>query len=394
MDERATAGTERADGADGAGDAGDTAEARARPEAQRLPAEERYADELARLHASDDAPRPGGWRLSPRAVRAFVLGDASRGVGRKFYGDDQLVDRAIVSLMGRQGLMLVGEPGTAKSLLSELLAAAASGTSTLVVQGSAGIIEDHLRYGWNYALLLAEGPSEKALVPSPVLTAMRTGAIARLEELTRCAPEVQDALISLMSERTVAVPELGAGADVRAAPGFNVIATANLRDRGVHDLSSALKRRFNFETVDPIDDPEQERLLIEAQLAERVREGGLEARVPMPRADALETLVAVFQDLRFGRTRDGVSVPRPTGVMSTAEAVNVAFAAMMEAAFLEGTPDGAGGRHLARQLRGVVLKDDPKDGEKLDVYVDHVAKSRARERGSAWAEFYAEARRG
>lgn len=362
------------------------------PTAQRLPAEERFADELARLAEADNAPRPPGWRMSARAVRRFILGDLDLGVARKFYGDDQLVDRAIVSLMGRQGLMLVGEPGTAKSLLSELLAAAASGTSTLVVQGSSGVIEDHLRYGWNYALLLAEGPSEKAMVPSPVLSAMRQGAIVRLEELTRCAPEVQDALISLMSERTVAVPELGI--DQRAAPGFNVIATANLRDRGVHDLSSALKRRFNFETVDPIDDPEQERLLIESQLAERLRDSGMENVAP-PSRNALETLVAVFQDLRFGRTRDGMSVPKPTGVMSTAEAVNVAFAATLEAAYLDTNTVTPGGGHLARQLRGVVLKDDPKDGEKLDAYVDHVAKARAREHGGGpWAEFYAEARRG
>lgn len=367
------------------------------PAVQRLVAEERYADELARLVEADAAAGaavPPGWRLSPRAVRRFVLGDRGlddgEAVSRKFYGDDRLVDRAIVSLMGRQGLMLVGEPGTAKSLLSELLAAAISGTSTLVVQGSAGVIEDHLRYGWNYALLLAEGPSERALVPSPVLTAMREGLLVRLEELTRCAPEVQDALISLMSERTIAVPELGPHADVRARPGFNVIGTANLRDRGVQDLSSALKRRFNFETVDPIDDPEQERVLIEAQLAERLGDAGL--TVALPEADALQTLVTVFQDLRFGRTAEGTAVPKPTGVMSTAEAVNVAYAAMMEASFLDERAGAAGGGHIARQLRGVVMKDDPKDGDKLDLYVDHVAKARAR-RGNAWSAFYEEARR-
>ena len=179
-------------------------------ESQKSPAEIRYGDELARLIEADQNPRPNGWRLSPRAVRSFILGDGALDVKQKFFGDDPLVDRCIVALMGHQGLMLVGEPGTAKSLLSELLSAAISGSSKLVVQGSAGIIEDHLRYGWNYALLLAEGPSEKALVPSPILTAMREGRIARIEELTRCAPEVQDAIISLMSEKTISIPELGA----------------------------------------------------------------------------------------------------------------------------------------------------------------------------------------
>ena len=197
---------------------------------QRYPAETKYLAELDRLKQKDDDVKPGGWKLSPRSVRKFILGDEKLDVSQKFFGDDPLVDRCIVSLMGHQGLMLVGEPGTAKSLLSELLAAAISNDSNLVIQGSAGILEDHLRYGWNYALLLAEGPTEKALVPSPVLTAMRGGQIARFEELTRCAPEVQDAMISLLSEKTIAIPELGPGQEVRAVPGFNVIGTANLRD--------------------------------------------------------------------------------------------------------------------------------------------------------------------
>src|SRR5690348_14729712 len=126
---------------------------------QRLPAERRYAAEIETLLRADSGPVPPGWRMSARAVRLFILGDNRLGISRKFYGDDPLVDRAIVSLMSHQGLMLVGEPGTAKSMLSELLAAAVSGSSMLVVQGSTGVTEDHVRYGWNYALLIAEGPS-------------------------------------------------------------------------------------------------------------------------------------------------------------------------------------------------------------------------------------------
>src|SRR6478609_1507715 len=174
----------------------------------RPPAEIRFAAELAALADADataKAPIPPGWRLSARAVRAFVVGDARLGVSRKFYGDDPLVDRAIVSLLGRQGLMLVGEPGTAKSLLSELLAAAVSGTSNLTVQGTAGTTEDHIRYSWNYALLIAEGPSERSLVPSPVFRAMESGRVARFEEITRCAPEIQDTLVSVLSEKQLMV---------------------------------------------------------------------------------------------------------------------------------------------------------------------------------------------
>ncbi|CAM5603273.1 AAA family ATPase [Streptomyces violaceorubidus] len=226
---------------------------------QIVPPEDRYAVELAFLSAYDDGPRPPAWRLTPRAVVTFVMGSAGRalklpeeaeapgGVPRrlvvegKFVGDRALVERCVVTLAGERGLLLVGEPGTAKSLLSELLSAAVCGTSGLVVQGTAGTTEDQLKYGWNYALLLAQGPSRTALVPSPVLTAMARGGIARVEEVTRCLPEVQDALVSLLSERRIAVPELSGTEDALAhasAPGFNLIATANLRDKGVPNLAA------------------------------------------------------------------------------------------------------------------------------------------------------------
>ena len=352
----------------------------------RPPAEARYAAELAALAADDHYPRPPGWRLSPRAVRSFLLGDPARGVSRKFYGDDPLVDRAIVSLMSQQGLMLVGEPGTAKSLLSELLAAAVSGVSTLVVQGSAGTTEDHIRYGWNYALLLAEGPSERALSPSPVLSAMRAGRVVRFEEITRCPPEVQDALISILSEKALALPEFGPDAMASAAPGFNVIATANVRDRGVHEMSSALKRRFNFETVHPIADPEFERALVLQQLDERLTRAGVTIE---GQRDVADVLVRTFQDLRTGRTAEGVSLAKPDAVMSTAEAVNVLHAAALEAAYLD---DGKlSGAHVARQIQGVVLKDSPDDGKRLRAYVDHIVKERAG-RSGPWREFYQAAR--
>lgn len=352
----------------------------------RAPAEERYADELARLRAADTDPRPPGWHLSARGVRRFVLGDEKLGVTRKFFGDDPLVDRSIVSLMGNQGLLLVGEPGTAKSMLSELFAAAISGRSGLVVQGSAGTTEDHVRYSWNYAMLLSAGPSEQALVPSPVLAAMRSGSIVRFEEMTRCPPEIQDALVSIMSEKTIAIPELGDEFAVRARPGFNVLGTANLRDRGVHEMSSALKRRFNFETVHPIDDPVFERTLILAQLAERIETIGVPVRME---SDVADVLVATFQDLRRGRTAEGTSLTRPEAVMSTAEAVNVAHAASLEAAFLDGT--NVTGAHLARQIQGVILKDNADDGKKFKSYIDHIAKDRSG-RSKPWREFYAAAR--
>ena len=352
--------------------------------------EQRHAGELDRLAASDRDPRPPGWQLSAKAVRRFIVGDEALAVTRKFYGDDTLVDRAIVALIGAQGLMLVGEPGTAKSMLSELLAAAISSSSDLVVQGSAGTTEDHVRYSWNYALLLAQGPTEAALVSSPVLTAMRFGRIVRIEELTRAPPEIQDTLISILSEKMIAIPELGdasSAATVRARTGFNVIGTANLRDRGVHEMSSALKRRFNFETVHPICDAHMERELILSQLQERVPDAAQRAALG---PDVLDVIVATFQELRLGRTPDGVQVARPETIMSTAEAVNVAHASLIEAAYLG--PAAVSGAHVANQLQGVVLKDNPEDGKRLRAYVEHVAKPRA-ETHAEWRAFYEAARR-
>ena len=353
----------------------------------RPPAEDRWASELAALadaDAASGAEVPDGWRLSPRSVRAFVVGDERLGGTRKFYGDDPLVDRAVVTLLGRQGLMLVGEPGTAKSMLSELLAAAVSGTSTLTVQGSAGTTEDHVRYSWNYALLIAEGPSRRALVPSPVYQAMESGRLVRFEEITRCPPEIQDTLVSVLSEKQLMVPELGDGFRVAASQGFNVIATANLRDRGVHQMSAALKRRFNFETVRPIADR-----AFEAELITRALEAELgPERAPMS-PEVLDVLVTVFADLRTGATASGAPVKRPDAVMSTAEAVNVGVAASMSARYLG---DGSvRASDIARQLVGVALKGEEEDARRMRFYVDSVVRERART-SAHWKDFLTAAR--
>ncbi|MGW5399164.1 AAA family ATPase [Streptomyces sp. NPDC003952] len=370
------------------------------PSARQVsPPEDRHATELAFLAAYDDGPRPPAWRLSPRAVVTFVMGSAGEalrlpegaaapdGVPRKlvieqkFVGDRALVERCVVTLAGERGLLLVGEPGTAKSMLSELLSAAVCGTSGLVVQGTAGTTEDQLKYGWNYALLLAQGPTRQALVPSPVLTAMTRGAVARVEEITRCLPEVQDALVSLLSERRIAVPELAGSADAlaHAAPGFTLIATANLRDKGVSEMSAALKRRFNFETVGPIGDLDAETALVRRQAHAAVTRAG----APFAVDDAvLEALVTAFRDLRDGRSAEGWEVERPSTVMSTAEAVSVAGSLALAAAYFPGDRDVLS--LLPGHLLGVVRKDDPADAARLLGYWDGAVRRRAEQGSATW----------
>lgn len=361
----------------------------------RPPAEAVYAEELAALAANDQAPRAPGWKLSPRAVRQFVVGTdtplshtwqetkTKTPVTRKFYGDDALVERCIVTLLGNRGLLLVGEPGTAKSMLSELLAAAICGNSLLTIQGTAGTTDDQIKYSWNYALLLAEGPGPRALVPSPLYSGMRAGAIVRFEEITRCQPEIQDTLVSLLSDKCIQVPELpGPDAVLFAQRGFNIIGTANLRDRGVHEMSSALKRRFNFETVAPLNDKALELHLVTEQTERLLQESGVKVECPQ---DVLDLLVTTFNDLRHGRTEEGTSVEKPSTVMSTAEAVAVSHAATLDAAYFGN--NRLESSHVARQLLGTVLKDNPDDLKKLKHYFDVVVKARGKG-NKTWQQFY------
>ncbi|RRD47377.1 AAA family ATPase [Arachnia propionica] len=352
------------------------------PQTQQVPPPEvRHADELARL-AEEPGARPPGWRMTPSAVVSFICGNDRLKVSRKFVGDVSLIERCVITLAGERALLLVGEPGTAKSMLSELLAAAICGTSGLTVQGSAGTTEDQLRYGWNYAQLLAKGPSEEALVDSPVLAAMRTGRVARIEEITRCLPEVQDGLVSVLSERRLAVPELGEYA-VHAVPGFCIIATANLRDRGVSEMSAALKRRFNFEAVDPISDADAEIALVTERTRQTLEAAGAPATVDEV---VVETLVTAFRELRSGRTQEGWSVEKPSTVLSTAEAVAISGSIALAGAFFPHAHDGV--RLIPGQLLGAVRKDDADDGARLRAYWDQVVKRRAQDGRHTWVQLW------
>jgi MoxR-like ATPase len=362
--------------------------ARKRPDAadptdlQRPPAEALYADELARLADADaKQPRPQGWKLTPRSVVTFVVGDERKKITPKFVGKRSLIERCVVALATNRGLMLIGEPGTAKSWLSELLAAAVSGDSTLTIQGSAGTTEDAIKYSWNYALLLAEGPSERSLVPAPLYRGMKDGKVVRFEELTRCPLEMQDVLLSVLSDRVMAVPELPDDArSLWAKAGFSVIATANTRDRGVNEMSAALKRRFNFETVHPIADIRDEMALVQRETDKLLERAGVP--ITMPR-DLTEVLVTAFHELRNAKDEEGKALEPLTTAMSTAEAISTGYAASLHAWFYESA--AARPEHLVQHLAGTALKDSPDDLKRLRHYFNHVVKGK---RGDAWRDFY------
>jgi MoxR-like ATPase len=347
----------------------------------RHPAEEEYAAELEALAAVDKDARPEGWKLSPRAVRTYILGGAAgkTEIRPKYLGNERVVEIAITTLATDRALLLIGEPGTAKSHLSEHLAAAISGSSQMLVQGTAGTTEEQIRYSWNYALLLAEGPTPKALVPSPLFRAMESGQLVRFEEITRCPSEVQDALITLLSEKVMAVPELGFHLPARR--GFNLIGTANTRDRGVNDMSAALKRRFNLVVLPVPSDIDTEVQIVTKRVAEIG--SGLRLPAPPPAEEAVRKIVQIFQELRRGQTLDGKQkVKPPSGVLSTAEAISLLNNSMALAGHFG---DGeVSDRDLAAGLQGVVVKEDSRDAAVWVEYLENVMKKR----GAEWRELY------
>jgi MoxR-like ATPase len=347
-----------------------------RPHAEQL-----FAEELEALRKVDTRQRPTNWNLSPWAVVQYLLGgrlDNGFEVTPKYIGSRRLMEVAVATLATDRALLLFGVPGTAKSWVSEHLAAAISGDSTRVVQGTAGTSEEQIRYGWNYAELLANGPSEKALVPSPMMHAMRLGRIARVEELTRIPADVQDALISVLSEKTLPVPELGS--EVQAVRGFSLIATANNRDKGVNELSSALKRRFNT-VILPVPATEAEEVAI---VVKRVAELGRALELPAepPALKEVTRVVRIFRELRSGQTEDGkAKLKVPSSTLSPAEAISVINNGMALAGhFGDGVLRAA---DLASGMIGAIIKDPVQDKVVFDEYIETVLKER-----SDWKDLY------
>ncbi|MET7404493.1 AAA family ATPase [Streptomyces parvulus] len=344
-------------------------------------AEQAFAGELAALAAQDDRPRPARWKLSPWAVATYLLGGTlpdGTVITPKYVGSRRLVEVAVSTLATDRALLLLGVPGTAKTWVSEHLAAAVSGDSTLLVQGTAGTPEEAIRYGWNYARLLAEGPTRDALVPSPVMRAMRDGGTVRVEELTRIPADVQDSLITILSEKTLPIPELGQ--EVQAVRGFNLIATANDRDRGVNDLSSALRRRFNT-VVLPLPGTAEAEVEI---VTRRVDQIGRSLDLP-PAPGGIEEIrrvVTVFRELRDGLTGDGrTKVKSPSGTLSTAEAISVVTGGLALSAHFGDGVLRAG--DVAAGVLGAVVRDPATDRVVWQEYLETVVRER-----EGWQDFY------
>lgn len=347
----------------------------------RQSAEDIYAAELDALKRGDDRQRPANWAMSPQAVVDYIMGGTAKDgtpISAKYVGNRRLIETAVATLATDRALLLLGLPGTAKSWVSEHLAAAVSGTSNRVIQCTAGTDENQIRYGWNYALLLAKGPSHEALVRTPLMRAMQDGTLVRLEELTRMGSDVQDTLITVLSEKMMPIPELDDA--VHASPGFNVIATANNRDKGVNELSSALKRRFNVVVLPPPATIAEETEIV----TRRVREIGTNLALPpvAPADQEIARIVMLFRELRSGQTLDGkLRLKTVSGSLSTAEAISVGISAWAEAAhFGTGAIDAPA---MAANLVGAIVKDPAADTLALEEYLENVVRKR-----DGWKDLY------
>ena len=344
-------------------------------------AERQYAEELHELARADDRQRPPNWKLSPWAVRTYLLGGKLPGgfeITPKYIGNARLIEIAVATLTTDRALLLYGIPGTAKSWVSEHLAAAVAGDSTLLIQGTAGTDEAAIRYGWNYARLLTEGPSPAALVVSPMMRAMEEGKIARIEEMTRMAAEVQDTLITILSEKTLPVPELST--EVQARKGFNVIATANNRDKGVNELSSALTRRFNTVVLPTPATLDEEVDIVDRRVVQLGR--ALELPAEKPALEEIRRVVTVFRELRDGVTADGkAKLKSPSGTLSTAEAISVVIGGLASAAYYGDGALRAG--DIAAGLTGAIVKDPVQDRVVWLEYLQTVVKER-----NGWKDLY------
>jgi hypothetical protein len=193
---------------------------------------------------------------------------------------------------------------------------------------------------------------------------------------------VQDALISILSEKYISIPELDDDNIVFAQPGFSIIATANSRDRGVNDLSSALKRRFNFVRIPVVTNKRSETEIVRFRTEELLRRHRIELDVP---PTLLDILLQSFADLRAAAAAAGSDDEKLESALSTAEQIGVLEDAILHSNFFGDRTLRA--QTLAGSLVGSLARRTPEDLAILNKYWHGVVEPRSKSEGGSWPDF-------
>ncbi|NOT37568.1 MAG: AAA family ATPase [Saprospiraceae bacterium] len=340
----------------------------------RQSAEVLYKKEFEALVKADNNPKPANWQMSPWSVVQYIIGGKLKDgteISPKYVGKKSLIEICVATLLSERALLLTGVPGTAKTWISEHLAAAISGNSGLFVQGTSGTHEDAIKYGWNYASLIAHGPTREGLIPSVIMKAMETGGIARIEELSRIPTETQDALISILSEKNIIIHELEK--IIEGNKGFNIIATANDLDRGIYEMSSALKRRFNIVQMPLPENLEEETKIVRYRVQQMGRL--IEAPLADLKEKQIQTLLTLFRELREGKTEDKKTKIRACKTsLSPAIAISIIHEARIHAHYFDNNE--IRNDYLVKGLIHTLRQEGEEELQILQEYNESVLKKR------------------
>ncbi len=154
-------------------------------------------------------------------------------VGRVIFGQHDVVDQALITLLSGGHALLVGVPGLGKSRLVETLGVV-MGLSEKRVQFTPDLMPADIV--GSEVLEETEGRRGFRFIPGPVFC-----QLLMADEINRASPRTQSALLQAMQERRVT-----AGGHEHALPApFHVLATQNpIEQEGTYPLPEAQLDRF------------------------------------------------------------------------------------------------------------------------------------------------------
>ena len=231
---------------------------------------------------------PGDARALLGEVEALAarLAAVRAGIGRMIFGQEDVVEQALVTLLAGGHMLLVGVPGLGKSRLVETLGVVL-GLGTKRVQFTPDLMPADIL--GSEILDEREGHRAFRFIPGPVFC-----QLLMADEINRASPRTQSALLQAMQEQRVAV----AGVEHPLPRPFHVLATQNpIEQEGTYPLPEAQLDRFLLEITVGYPDLAAERAMLLATT------GGTEARpVPAMSAAELAAAQALIRRIPVGET--------------------------------------------------------------------------------------------